>query len=149
MIDLEESRLTRYSKTGKELQSIQRHKGQDLYEYPHPYITENINGDICTSDYDKKAVVVVNKSGEYRFSYKGSESTILPRGICTDALGHILVCEKEGDVHLLDQDGGFLSVVLKFQQGIMDPCGICLDDENNLYVGQSFTKTLTVYKYLK
>ena len=150
MIAWEESRLTRYSKTGKEIQNIQwDDEGKELYEYPN-YITENINGDICTSDYDKNAVVVVDKSGEYRFSYEGQEDlTFFPRGICTDTLGHILVCEEDGDVYLLDQDGGFLSFVLSFQQGLRFLHGLCLDDENNLYVGQYFTKTLTVYKYLK
>ncbi|XP_062614498.1 uncharacterized protein LOC134276255 [Saccostrea cucullata] len=39
-------KVTRYNKTGKELQNIQRdNKGQELYTAPH-YITENINGDV-------------------------------------------------------------------------------------------------------
>ncbi|XP_062590598.1 uncharacterized protein LOC134252180 [Saccostrea cucullata] len=68
MTDYGEGKVTRYNKTGKELQNIQRdNKGQGLFILPH-YITENINGDICTSDFIKKAVVVVNKSGQHRFS---------------------------------------------------------------------------------
>jgi hypothetical protein len=40
-----------------------------MYWDPH-YITESINGDICVSDAESKAVVVVvNKSGQDRFSY--------------------------------------------------------------------------------
>ena len=54
-----------------------------------------------------------------------------------------------GTVHLLDQDGGFLSVILSSQQGIKCPHGVCVDDENNLYVGQYGTNTVTVYKYLQ
>ncbi|XP_062616093.1 uncharacterized protein LOC134277802 [Saccostrea cucullata] len=43
-----EGKVTRYNKTGKELQDIQRDiKGQELFKLPH-YIIENINGDICT-----------------------------------------------------------------------------------------------------
>ena len=142
-------KVTRYSKAGKEIQNIQRNnQGQELYRYPC-YITENINGDICTSDYDKRAVMVVNKSGQHRFSYTGQGSVLRPCGICTDVLGNILVCDYASKtVHLLDQDGGFLSVILTPQQGIISPRGVCVDDENNLYVGQCYTNTVTVYKYM-
>ncbi|XP_022341640.1 uncharacterized protein LOC111135665 [Crassostrea virginica] len=144
-----EAKVTRYSKEGKEIQNIQRdNQGQELYRRPH-YITENINGDICTSDSSKYAVVVVNKSGQHRFSYTGQTLSFWPFGICTDVLGHILVCELYSGVHLLDQDGGFLSVILSSQQGIAHPCGVCVDDENNLYVGQCCNNTVSVYKYLQ
>ena len=145
------ARVTRYNKTGKKIQNIQKRKnqGQKLYLYPR-YITENINGDICTSDDNKCAVVVVNKSGQYRFSYKGQRSEFRPWGICTDVLGHILVCDSvSGTVYLLDQDGGFLSVIFSPQEGIKCPRGVCVDDQNNLYVGKNDNNTVTVYKYLQ
>ncbi|XP_061192362.1 uncharacterized protein LOC133200592 [Saccostrea echinata] len=142
-------KVTRYNKTGKELQNIQRdNKGQGLYKEPH-YITENINGDICTSDY-YNGVVVVNKSGQHRFSYTGQKSEFHPYGICTDVLGHILVCDRISNaVDLLDQDGQFLSLLLTQQQGVEYPRSVCVDDENNLYVGQYNTNTVTEHKYLK
>ena len=145
-----QAKVTRYSKTGKEIHNVQRDiKGQGLYSNPH-YITENINGDICISDYDKDAVVVVNKSGQFRFSYKGQGTEFIPFGICTDGLGHILVCDNASDtVHLLDQDGRFLSVILSSQQGIKCPRSVCVDGGNNLYVGQYLTNTIIVYKYLQ
>ncbi|XP_062566262.1 uncharacterized protein LOC134228614 [Saccostrea cucullata] len=141
-------KVTRYNKTGKELQNIQRDdKGQGLYSYPH-YITENSNGDICTSDFIN--VVVVNKSGQHRFSYKGQESGFCPFGICTDVLGHILVCDVlSKTVHILDQEGQFLSLLLTQEQGVEDPCSVCVDDEDNLYVGKYLTNTLTVYRNLE
>ncbi|XP_078329841.1 uncharacterized protein LOC111111650 isoform X2 [Crassostrea virginica] len=150
LVGMREAKVTRYSEAGKEIQNIQRdNQGQELYKYPH-YITENTNGDICTSDYDKHAVVVVNKSGQHRFSYTGKGSDFKPFGIYTDVLGHILVCDfVSKTVHLLDQDGGFLSIILSPQQGIKRPRGVCVDDENNLYVGQYDTNTVTVYKYLQ
>ncbi|XP_078310242.1 uncharacterized protein LOC111135508 isoform X1 [Crassostrea virginica] len=145
-----EAKVTRYSKAGKEIQKVQRdNQGQELYRCPK-YITENINGDICTSDYDKHAVVVLNKSGQHSFSYTGQGSEIWPFGICTDVLGHILVCDIHSNtVHLLDQDGRFLSVILSSQQGIKHPRGLCVDDENNLYVGQRDTNTVSVHKFLQ
>ena len=78
-----DAKVTRYSKTGKVLQNIQRdNQGQNLYCYPR-YIKENINGDICTSVPKKNAVVVVNKSGQHKFSYRGQGSRLIPFGICT------------------------------------------------------------------
>ncbi|XP_052684485.1 uncharacterized protein LOC128164594 [Crassostrea angulata] len=154
-----EAKVTRYNKMGEEIQNIQRNsKGQKLYGDPH-YITENINGDICTSDYNKKAVVVVNKSGQHRFSYTGQGSSFDAWGICTDLLGHILVCttpvfdflgtDNKDTVYLLDQDGQFLSRLLTPQQGINNPRGLCVDDEDNLHVGHRDTDTVTVYKYIQ
>ncbi|XP_078312151.1 uncharacterized protein LOC111134800 isoform X2 [Crassostrea virginica] len=147
---ISEAKVTRYSKAGKEIQNIQRdNQGQELFNYPY-YITENINGDICTSDYNKCAVVVVNKSGQHRFSYTGQGSKFCPHGLCTDVLGHILVCDDVSkSVHLLDQDGGFLSFILSPQQGINYPRSVCVDDENNIYMVQHCTNTVTVYKYLQ
>nr|XP_034312097.1 uncharacterized protein LOC105328801 [Crassostrea gigas] len=154
MIKDGEAKVTRYNKKGKEIQNIQSdNKGQGLYSDPH-YITENINGDVCTSDYKKHAVVVVNKSGQHRFSYTGQGSQFNPFGICTDLLGHILVCSSplflmSGDstVYLLDQHGQFLFLILTEQLRFY--LGLCVADENNLHVGQYNTNTVTVYKYLQ
>ncbi|XP_052687166.1 uncharacterized protein LOC128166202 [Crassostrea angulata] len=151
MIKDGEAKATRYNKTGEEIQNIQRdNKGQDLYYYPH-YITENINGDICTSDLTKHAVVVVNKSGQHRFSYTGQGSEFNPFGICTDLLGHIIVCNGIGHtVDILDQDGQFLSLLLTHeQQEMIGPSSLCVDDENNLHVGKNLSNKVTVYKYLQ
>nr|XP_034306606.1 uncharacterized protein LOC105338134 [Crassostrea gigas] len=149
--DGEPSKVTRYNKTGTEIQNIQRdNKGQGLYSDPH-YITENINGDVCVSDRYKETVVV-DKSGQHRFSYSGQGSGLGPCGICTDVLGHILVCDTSlisNTIHLLDQDGHFLSLLLTSQQGVEYPRSVCVDDENNLWVGQLTNNTVTVYKYLK
>ncbi|XP_078329168.1 uncharacterized protein LOC111111283 [Crassostrea virginica] len=147
------AKVTRYSKTGKELQNIQTHNnGEELYSNPH-YISENINGDICTSDSNK--VVVVNKSGHHKFSYTGQGSSLRLFGICTDVLGHILVFDNVSKtVQLLDQQGRLLSVIrLPRQRGIKIPLSVCVDDKNNLYVGYAMKFplpcTLTVYKYLE
>ncbi|XP_065938697.1 tripartite motif-containing protein 5-like [Magallana gigas] len=147
--DGEHSKVTRYNKTGTEIQNIQRNnKGRALYSYPR-YITENINGDVCVSDWVEHAVVVVDKSGQHRFSYTGQRSRFTPYGICTDVLGHILVCDdKSKTVHLLDQDGQFLSLLLTPKQGVKYPRSVCVDD-NNLWFGQRFTNTVKVFKYLQ
>lgn len=53
-------------------------------------------------------------------------------------------------VHLLDQDGWFLSLLLTEEQhGILYPLALCLDDKHNLYLGQDDSDTINVYKYLQ
>uniref|UniRef100_K1QDP6 Tripartite motif-containing protein 2 n=1 Tax=Magallana gigas TaxID=29159 RepID=K1QDP6_MAGGI len=133
-----EAKVTRYSKTGKEIQTIQRdNKGKELYGDPH-YITENINGDICTSDYNKQAVVVVDKSGQYRFSYKGQGTNFRPYGICTDIVGHIIVCDGIS-VYILNQDDQLLSL-LTTQQIVGYPSSLSLDVQNNLHDMEQFSR---------
>ena len=102
----------------------------------------------------------MNKSGQHKFSYTGQGSDLRPLGICTDVLGHILVCDNVSKgVQLLDQQGSLLSVIRSPQQrGIQNPYCVCVDDKNNLYVGyvgyDGYAETLpfpiavTVYKYL-
>ncbi|XP_062589923.1 uncharacterized protein LOC134251527 [Saccostrea cucullata] len=146
----DEVKITRYNKEGKEIQQIQKDSHSKGMYSSLCYITENINGDICTSDILKHAVIVVNKSGQYRFSYTGQKPVYQPYGICTDVLGHILVCDVHSNaVHLLDQDGQFISVLLSKQQGVHLPCSVCIDDENNLYVGEKITNNVKVFTYLK
>lgn len=77
----EEGKVIRYNKRGHEIQNIQRdNRGQRLYSrYPH-FITEITNGDICVSDYDKHAVVVVDKSGQKDSPTKGRSQCLILMG---------------------------------------------------------------------
>ena len=135
-------RVMRCDGTGRKIGDIEvDEKGQRLYKGPR-YITENkVNGDIVVSDDGKNALVVVDKSGRHRFDYKGQpiEKSFYPRGVCTDVLGRILVSHielKRSTVYLislLDQDGRFLTRLLRERQEIL--CCLCVDEKNNIYVG--------------
>ena len=144
MIKGGEAKVTRYKRTGREIQKIQK---DTMYRYPH-YITENINGDICTSDIGKQAVVVVDGQGYYRFYYKGQKRNFSPYGICTNTIGHILVCDYNEAVYLLDQDGHFLQHIFTKDDPVF-PSSVCLDDKNNLYMGNAVTEIVTMYRYLQ
>ncbi|XP_062606357.1 uncharacterized protein LOC134268181 [Saccostrea cucullata] len=164
-----ETKITRYNRNGRKLQDLRlKVKGKTLYQgvnyityynlHQINYITENINGDICTSDSSSGIVVVVTRTGENRFTYFGQKPQyrIWPRGICTDVLGHILVCngyqtfdENYSSVHLLDINGQFLSFLLTPRQCPSLPRALCIDDQHNLWVGGSKSSTVSVYKYLQ
>ncbi|XP_061193745.1 uncharacterized protein LOC133201975 [Saccostrea echinata] len=147
--DTDTGKLVRYNSTGEHIQTIQynNNTGQGLYREPI-YITENRNGDVIVSDLDR--VVVTDRGGSHRFSYTGhpSGSGLLPHGICTDALSHILVCDyNTQSVQMLDRDGHFLSQIQTSPHGIDTPRGLSYDDNTHLlWVGSRYNNTVNIYR---
>ncbi|XP_062605174.1 uncharacterized protein LOC134266966 isoform X2 [Saccostrea cucullata] len=144
-------RVNRYSKTGRHIQTIQHdNTGQELYEYPL-YITENRNGDVIVSDY-WRGVVVTDSRGRHRFSYTGppSGSGLRPRGICTDALSHILLCDyNTHTVHIIDKDGNYLTEIVTVQYGIDRPYSLSYDDNTrSVWVGSYRHNTVNIYRLI-
>lgn len=144
--------LARYGSTGKKIKDIAVDgHGQELYKHPI-YVTENRNGDIVVSDKEKKAVVVADSLGGHRFDYSGYHSHLSPGGICTDVYRHILVVDcdfNNSSIHVLDQDGHFLLVLLSTTEcKNIQFLALCVDNKSNLYVGDD-GKKIKVYKYLK
>ncbi|XP_062587004.1 uncharacterized protein LOC134248609 [Saccostrea cucullata] len=144
------AQVNRYTNTGKHIQTIQHdNTGQGLYKYPS-YITENRNGDVIVSDY-VRGVVVTDRRGRHRFSYTGtpSGSRLYPRGICTDALSHILVCDSNTHtVQIIDQDGHFLSQ-FKTEQHLIDrPWGLSFDSETKLLWVGSYNNKVNIYRLI-
>lgn len=145
-------KLTRYDKTGAKIQDIETDKHRQTLCRPI-YIAENKNGDIVIVNLTKKKVVVVDKSGAYRNSYKGQypyRREFSPRGICTDVHGHIMVVDFSSySIHLLDQDLHFLTLLLTEEQHNLKLVStLFADEKHNLYVG-SENGRISVYKYLK
>nr|XP_034319905.1 uncharacterized protein LOC117687457 isoform X2 [Crassostrea gigas] len=152
--DTDTGKVTRYNQSGQLTQTIQNDTTElGLYREPN-YITENNNGDVVVSDFDIRsgAVVVTERGGRHRFSYTGhlSGSGLRPRGICTDALSHILVCdERTHTVQMLDRDGQFLSHLLIRPSGIFSPCSLSYDvNTHRLWVGSEYNNTVVIYRYI-
>ncbi|XP_078311598.1 uncharacterized protein LOC144618789 isoform X1 [Crassostrea virginica] len=145
-------KVMRYDNTGKYKQTIPHDDNtpHDLYKYPWS-ITENNNGDVLVSDFDRDAVVVTSGEGVHRFSYTGPPSGpgLWPRGICTDVMSHILVSDRiTSTVQMLDRDGQFLSYVLTTRQTPgMDypPYGLSYDVTTHaVWVGSDENNTMSV-----
>lgn len=119
---------------------IESDKNQPLYICP-TYIAENGNGDICVSDV--RAVVVTDAGGMLRFRYQGNSRDFDPYGICCDSSCNIIVADMKNDkIHVIDKDGEFLHHVT--YDGIKMPRAICIDENDNLYVGEWHTDTIKV-----
>nr|XP_034319633.1 uncharacterized protein LOC105342260 isoform X2 [Crassostrea gigas]XP_034319634.1 uncharacterized protein LOC105342260 isoform X2 [Crassostrea gigas]XP_034319636.1 uncharacterized protein LOC105342260 isoform X2 [Crassostrea gigas]XP_034319637.1 uncharacterized protein LOC105342260 isoform X2 [Crassostrea gigas]XP_034319638.1 uncharacterized protein LOC105342260 isoform X2 [Crassostrea gigas]XP_034319639.1 uncharacterized protein LOC105342260 isoform X2 [Crassostrea gigas] len=147
-------KVTRYNQSGQLTQTIQyNNTGRGLYSDPL-YITENKNGDVVVSDSESRAVVVTARGGRHRFSYTGppSGSRLWPRGICTDALSHILVCDRyTKTVQMINKDGQFLSHLLTEPQEMGDPCSLSYDvNTHRLWVGSGSrdNNKVCVYRYI-
>nr|XP_034320812.1 uncharacterized protein LOC117687782 isoform X2 [Crassostrea gigas] len=151
--DIQAGKVIKYNRTGQQTRTIQHDsKGQRMYNLPI-YITENNNGDVVVSDWvlrdESGAIVVTNWEGKHRFSYTGhpSKSGLEPRGIGTDALSHILVCDQRTDtVQILDKDGQFLLHIL--EKEIFEPWSLSYDvNSHRLWVGSRGENEIYVYSY--
>nr|XP_022289154.1 uncharacterized protein LOC111101126 isoform X2 [Crassostrea virginica] len=129
--------------------------GQPLYSGKNKikYISENRNLDICMADSAAGAVVVVNKSGKLRFRYNGPPSSttkepFIPTGITTDSQGRMLTSDWNNHcIHILDEYGHFLQYIDNCDLNF--PIGLCVDNDDNLFVCDFKKGNVRKIKYSK
>lgn len=145
-------KIARYNEEGISIQVIQKDdQGKYIYPYSTWKISENKqNQDILTSDFS--VVKCVEKTGRYKFSYKGhfTEKYFTPKDISTDSLGQILVCNTAWialSIHVLNPEGHFICFLLTTKKnGIKTPLSICVN-EKELYFLDEDSNRISVYDY--
>ena len=90
------------------------------------HLCENKNLNICVSDRDAYAIVVVSADGKLRFRYTGppmmSKDSFDPVGITTDNNGLIIAADnKNNRIHIIDPEGEDL---LCISNNVQHPYGI-------------------------
>ncbi|XP_062607539.1 uncharacterized protein LOC134269358 [Saccostrea cucullata] len=108
-------------------------------------IAENRNGDICVSDLNSKAVVILSQEGKAKSRYVKATN---PHCITTDSVGHILVSDNHQNcVYILDSHGAGLSIINNCLLNV--PVGVSVDSDDRLWVVERDSGKLNIIKYMK
>ncbi|XP_065944450.1 tripartite motif-containing protein 2 [Magallana gigas] len=144
----DQSKVVRYSSIGTVLQEIQYDSQcQPLYKQA-VYITENVNGDIIVTDWEKKAVIAIDRLGIFRYSYSGKDKSFKALSVATNSNGHVIITDRPGNkIHMLDRDGRFLRYIIP-DGGIEEPRAVCILGDGEMMVGECFTGIVKRIKYL-
>lgn len=142
-------KIVRYQEQRKVIEIDKDEHGNPIFQGRHISVTENINGDIVTTDANSKSVIALDNTGRIKFRYNesppGKEVPFCPGKIVTDSVGHIIVADDNHCLHILDQNGRFLRCVDNC--GLDRPSGLSLDSEGRLWVGSYSTGEIKVIEY--
>ncbi|XP_046571363.1 uncharacterized protein LOC124279568 [Haliotis rubra] len=101
------------------------------------FLHASLSTNILVSDYGSKSVYCVTSWGGVVFTYTPRGETELkePRGITVTRSGDILLADWSANAIIhLSEDGQFEKNILSGEDGVAKPFGLCVDDQDRLYV---------------
>ncbi|XP_050390564.1 E3 ubiquitin-protein ligase TRIM71 [Patella vulgata] len=145
-----ERALLMFSQRGTLLKRVDSrlNEKEKLFNSPK-YVCVNINGDVCISDEDGKAILIFNKDLKLIGRYEGCKNTnpFRPRGICCDRFGRIIVTDGDNHkIHLLSSSGEFIRYLLTEEDGVRGPVLVAIGPGNKLWV--TCKGLIQIYSYL-
>lgn len=146
-----DAKIARYNKDWSKKDDIHRYiaeknEGRNIFRYP-AYLVENINGNLCVSDNNKRVIGVDTcNDNKIRFTYTGDgHKGFTPYGISTDSAGRIFIVDStKSCIHIINQKGKFQRYI-KMSEHLREPRGLCIDKSGKCYVGTY--GTILVYNY--
>ncbi|XP_021354440.1 tripartite motif-containing protein 2-like [Mizuhopecten yessoensis] len=119
-------------------------------------ISEHANGDLLIANFRGNSyyeIVVVSPSlqviGQFRCETSEAE-VVKPTSICCDVYGNTFVSDSDkGRVFLMDKQGDCFRAFLGPEHGMTCPGAIAIDGTDHLWVSNSETGTVHVFRYMK
>lgn len=150
------SKILRYNHIGELTQTIPHIIEHEPFKKPG-FITENNNGDIVVTDSIMPfSVLAIDRDGNNRFIYRGHPEhqedipDIHHFGVCTDVFSHILISDIiTGSIHMLDENGQFLSFLVINALGSVGPYTLSYDVNTHLlWVGTGKNNIMYALRYI-
>ena len=134
-----------YDIYGKMLRKILRTKQE--FQYPL-YVGVNKHDEIAVGDYLLKRIVLMTNEGREISTFDGTKTfsrPFIPKGLCYDQMGNVIVANWDGSVCILQRDKGFSSVGLRFEKQF-SPLSLAVDDNNDLWIGHRQGGNVEIYE---
>ena len=146
------SKVIVYSRTGHPKRTFDHIR----LRYPYKVSVNKANQDICICNHEgafsqRGKLLAVGSDNQLRYEYPGHGIEFSPAGVCTDAMGHVLVIDTSSKgIHILDKEGHFIQHLLSGGQGMGRPYSIDVDRQGYVWMGECvITGRVTVSKYLQ
>lgn len=86
-------------------------------------------------------------SGEKIWEYSNKSLLNYPFGVAVDKHSNIFVASYQNDsIIVISADGEHMRCILGKEDGIKNPCGICIDQKNNNLLVTSYGGTVNLYR---
>lgn len=110
------------------------------------YITLTDNR-IYHTIHDKDTVCCYKISGEKIWEYKNTSLLNYPFGVAVDKNSNVFVASYGNhSIIVISADGEQMRCILGEEDGINNPCGICIDKERNNLLVTCYGGTISLYK---
>lgn len=132
--------VMKFSKVGTPLEIFEYNGYRRMFTLPGS-VSENANQDICIVDLlseSRGGILTIDSHGQQKWTYSGQKKGHMfrPHSVCNDKHGHVIVSDlANNSVHLLNEHGKFLRILLCFKEGLYRPSALSIDKSGYLWVG--------------